>query len=250
MIPHSRLALLALSLLGGLAQAQVLFERTPYSPAGLAPSSWWEPDDSDWDNTSWDDFTLPNGGTVTEVRWRGGYSAGTANLTGFVIGFWPSIDAGSQPDLLATPVEHGVRGVAGQTYAGTFNGIAMYDYSMTIDPGFVAEPGVKYWIQIEGSMDYIPNWGLAWGYGGNQSHFRWVRGAHRYYHFPHDLVFTLLGTVACGADFNADGSVNTLDVLAFLNAWSAGDSTADFNHDGAINTLDVLAFLNAWSAGC
>jgi hypothetical protein len=54
----------------------------------------------------------------------------------------------------------------------------------------------------------------------------------------------------CAADFNGDGSVNTLDVLAFLNAWSAGDPSGDFNGDGTINTLDVLAFLNAWSAGC
>jgi hypothetical protein len=44
--------------------------------------------------------------------------------------------------------------------------------------------------------------------------------------------------------------VNTLDVLAFLNAWSAHDSSGDFNGDGQFNTLDVLAFLNAWSTGC
>ncbi|HZW08737.1 MAG TPA: GC-type dockerin domain-anchored protein [Phycisphaerales bacterium] len=54
----------------------------------------------------------------------------------------------------------------------------------------------------------------------------------------------------CDADFNADGAVNTLDVLAFLNAWSANDPNADFNRDGTINTQDVLAFLNAWTAGC
>ena len=55
---------------------------------------------------------------------------------------------------------------------------------------------------------------------------------------------------ACPADFNADGQVNTLDVLSFLNAWSSGDPRGDFNGDGAINTLDVLAFLNSWSTGC
>ncbi|MBK7404875.1 MAG: choice-of-anchor B family protein [Phycisphaerales bacterium] len=54
----------------------------------------------------------------------------------------------------------------------------------------------------------------------------------------------------CLADFNHDGAVDTLDVLAFLNAWTAGDSAADTNGDGTINTMDVLAFLNAWTSGC
>lgn len=54
----------------------------------------------------------------------------------------------------------------------------------------------------------------------------------------------------CDANYNADCAVNTLDVLAFLGDWAAGDPRADFNADGTVNTLDVLAFLNAWSAGC
>lgn len=55
---------------------------------------------------------------------------------------------------------------------------------------------------------------------------------------------------SCRADFNGDGDVNTLDVLAFLNAWAAGEQSADFNGDGDVNTLDVLAFLNTWNDGC
>lgn len=58
------------------------------------------------------------------------------------------------------------------------------------------------------------------------------------------------GLAACPGDFNGDGVVNTLDVIAFLNAWAAGDSSADVNGDGVVNTLDVIAFLNAWAAGC
>ncbi|HRQ73398.1 MAG TPA: GC-type dockerin domain-anchored protein [Phycisphaerales bacterium] len=54
----------------------------------------------------------------------------------------------------------------------------------------------------------------------------------------------------CAADFNGDGAVNTLDVLAFLNAYSAHDPRADFNGDGVVNTLDFIAFLNAFVAGC
>lgn len=55
---------------------------------------------------------------------------------------------------------------------------------------------------------------------------------------------------SCAADFNGDGSANTQDVLAFLNAWVAGEDSADINEDGSVNTLDVLAFLNLWAAGC
>ncbi|HZW08742.1 MAG TPA: GC-type dockerin domain-anchored protein [Phycisphaerales bacterium] len=54
----------------------------------------------------------------------------------------------------------------------------------------------------------------------------------------------------CVADFNGDGSVDTRDVLAFLNAWNAGDSGSDINGDGVVDTRDVLAFLNLWNAGC
>ena len=60
----------------------------------------------------------------------------------------------------------------------------------------------------------------------------------------------LEGLLWCVADFNDDDVVNTQDVLAFLNAWTADDESADFNGDGAVDTLDVLAFLNAWSSGC
>ena len=56
--------------------------------------------------------------------------------------------------------------------------------------------------------------------------------------------------MSCAADFNGDGAVDTLDVLAFLNAWNAGDSSADVNGDGAVDSLDVLAFLNLWNTGC
>lgn len=54
----------------------------------------------------------------------------------------------------------------------------------------------------------------------------------------------------CRADFNGDGVVNTLDFLAFLNAYNDDDPAADFNGDGIINTLDFLAFLNAFNEGC
>ena len=83
--------------------------------------------------------------------------------------------------------------------------------------------------------------------------FGFIAGGGNY-----DTISRIQGTVGleglafsfCPADFNEDGTVNTLDVLVFLNAWNAKDPSADFNEDGEVNTLDVLAFLNAWSSGC
>lgn len=54
----------------------------------------------------------------------------------------------------------------------------------------------------------------------------------------------------CAADFNGDGTVNTLDFLAYLNVYNAGDASADLNGDGVVNTLDFLAFLNLFNEGC
>ncbi len=54
----------------------------------------------------------------------------------------------------------------------------------------------------------------------------------------------------CPADFNRDLAIDTRDVLAFLNAWNAGDPRCDYDCNGVIDTRDVLAFLNRWSGGC
>lgn len=61
---------------------------------------------------------------------------------------------------------------------------------------------------------------------------------------------TRLDNCICFADINADGTLNTLDFLDFLNAFVAAEPEADFNADDLINTLDVLAFLNAYGQGC
>ncbi|MCW5776226.1 MAG: hypothetical protein KIS87_07305 [Phycisphaeraceae bacterium] len=54
----------------------------------------------------------------------------------------------------------------------------------------------------------------------------------------------------CPADFNGDTVVNTLDFVAYLNAFVAQDESADFNGDTNVNTIDFVAYLNAFVAGC
>ena len=55
---------------------------------------------------------------------------------------------------------------------------------------------------------------------------------------------------ACPADLNNDGSLNFLDVSAFLGAFGVSDSVADFDGNGSFNFLDISAFLGAYNAGC
>lgn len=57
-------------------------------------------------------------------------------------------------------------------------------------------------------------------------------------------------TFPCRADVNLDDTVDTRDVVAFLNLWSARGWGADFTDDGVIDTRDVVAFLNTWTEGC
>ncbi len=69
------------------------------------------------------------------------------------------------------------------------------------------------------------------------------------------LIFVPDGTtirfaISPASDWNADGRLDTLDFLAYLNDWVSRDPNADFNHDGRIDTLDFLAFLNSWVEGC
>ncbi|MBK7403097.1 MAG: hypothetical protein IPJ41_00340 [Phycisphaerales bacterium] len=53
---------------------------------------------------------------------------------------------------------------------------------------------------------------------------------------------TLRVDLGCIADWNLDGKINTLDFLAYLNAWASKDPISEITGDGVINTLDFIAF--------
>lgn len=50
----------------------------------------------------------------------------------------------------------------------------------------------------------------------------------------------------CACDFNRSGTLTSLDIIDFLNAWFAQLSTADFNQMGGITTSDIIDFLNCF----
>lgn len=51
-------------------------------------------------------------------------------------------------------------------------------------------------------------------------------------------------------DIDGSGNVNTLDLLAYLNAFNNRDESADLNGDGNVDTLDFLVMLNEFNIGC
>lgn len=67
---------------------------------------------------------------------------------------------------------------------------------------------------------------------------------------PNHIILVTEPPAPCLADFNQDGTINFLDVSAFLTAYSEMDPIADFTGDGQFNFFDVSAFLLMFNAGC
>jgi hypothetical protein len=198
-----------------------------------------------WDGSQW--LHVPNPGegdaggdaecvvalAPDDVWVSGSFNSGADHLIHWNGSSWDVVDAGL-PGPFAAFAATGPDDIWGSCAINAT--VYHYDGSLWTPAGGPDIPGSEY---------VLRGWGLAavgacevWSVGA------WSDGS---------LQRTLaerLTPGSCAADFNGDGQVNTLDVLAFLNAWGSGDPRGDFNGDGSINTLDVLSFLNAWSIGC
>ncbi|MBI3852011.1 MAG: hypothetical protein HY298_17270 [Verrucomicrobia bacterium] len=176
----------------------------PHNGSGtLYQSSWWDPDGSDYDQYVWDGFSLATTQTITEIHWRGGFDPTHFGMGGPVIDFtveiWSSITGGSQPDIgsvfAPNPLVHyQTGGNAGETSAGTFGSVAMYDYQFTLPTPFQAAAGTKYWVQIEAWQQGIPDWCLAASAGGDGQYFRQIAyvGDKYYQLVTGNAAFTLV----------------------------------------------------------
>jgi hypothetical protein len=183
---------------GALALATITLYSQPPEPAGgLYQSS---RNGSDYDRYVWDDFMLPSSLAISEIRWRGGFDPARFGSGGpvldFAVAIYASNPGGTGPNVPNPPlVEYSAGGNAGQTPAGTFGGVAMYDYSFTLPTPFQATAGAKYWVQIEASQNGIPDWGISAGTGGNGQHFLQYAAVGDVYYatVAGDAAFTLLG---------------------------------------------------------
>lgn len=218
------ISLLLLCVLG--SEAGVVFEQPHDGSGALRMSSRYQPNGTDYDQFVWDSFSVPTAQAVTEIRWRGGYDPQMAYWGGDILNFRVSIYEStpglSQPLLgpgypgnPATLVAYDTGNNAGETSAGVFGGVEMFDYHFVLPTVFQAQPGKLYWVQIEAEFaNGLPYWGFAAG-TGNGSYFRRIAGqADFYFQFiSGDAAFSIVTsdgptyTIAASASPAGSGTV-------------------------------------------
>jgi probable HAF family extracellular repeat protein len=214
----------------------------------------------------------PDGASVRAMLWESGAANDLGTLGGASSrAFAISGDGSTVVGIADTPdgrqafrwtLEDGMQGLgtlhrsASAAYASSFDGrvIAGYDSVPTIGSSHAF-----LWSPSLGMVDlnvYLPTFGCdltGWtliGVNGISSDGGSVVGNGLFNGQHRGFLISGIPTSVCAADFNHSGSLSTLDIYAFLNAWFGGLARADFNQLDGITVQDVFDFLNAWLAGC
>lgn len=187
-----------LILLGGsfssTAQAD-LYSQSSIFPAGNLNSSENDTTLGGFGNfsTVYDNFTLTDTSTITDVHWQGGYFDGTniGTLQSFTIKFYS--DNAGQPGTQF--YSETIAGNANETLVGNDSqNIAVYAYSDDLTSFLpVLTGGTQYWLSIVASMPWPPNWGWQDGTGGDGVGYQDFFGSRSQ---TPDLAFALTGTSA------------------------------------------------------
>lgn len=217
-----------------LLTSQVVFEQPPSAGGGVVLSSWVDPNGSDADMYAYDNFTLGSSQAITEIDWRGGYFYGGpyGRVSNFQVTFFESIAGGSQPHVTNPQLpeiflaQYDVGGTAGETLAGTFGGVAMYDYQFVLPTPFQAAANTKYWVRIEASQTGYPDWGLATGTGGDNTHFNFSTGAARFSFGGGDEAFKLLASSAPTFAIAASSSPNNGGTISGAGNYPSGSTAS------------------------
>ena len=191
---------------------------------------------SDYDQYVWDNFTLNSTRAITEIVWRGVYNSGGSvggAVIDFTVGVYTSTAGNTQPDHLnGLLVQYTLGGTAGETPPWTPSGMSasIHDYAFTLPVPFTATAGIKYWVQIEGIQNGLPDWGIVAGTGGNGLHFYAIAGVGDFYFniASGDAAFTLLGPPVPIAGLSAtnDGPTVLGRATTFTATVSAGSDVS------------------------
>ncbi|GIW73795.1 MAG: hypothetical protein KatS3mg103_0317 [Phycisphaerales bacterium] len=156
----------------------------------------------------------------------------------------------------------------GQPFGGAVTDMLVYDDGSgpALYLAGTAVPDIRYIARLEGDR-WVPLDGGIASQPATSGTFASAFGLHAW---DGDLYvagsFTLVGDppvgvrgivrrigcagTGCYADFDASGSLDIFDFLAFQNAFDAGDLAADCDQDGSLTLFDFLCFQNAFDAGC
>ena len=131
-----------------------------------------------------DNFSLTARTLVTDVHWVGGYFNPTsqAPINSFLVQIW-SDAVGPGTALLAASQA----GVANETLISG----STYSYDIDLSTAFVAEANTTYWLSIQPTLLFPPQWGWVAGTGGDGVAYQDFFGTRTQQ--PLDLAFSLTG---------------------------------------------------------
>ncbi len=124
--------------------------------------------------TMFDNFTLISTDSITHVNWIGGYfnppTAGS--ISSFEVAFWAD-DGGAPGALLYSQT---VMGDANETFITDVTGYPTYAYNLGLTTAFPALAGTTYWLSVQPTIPYPPQWGWAVGTGGDGMSYQIFNG--------------------------------------------------------------------------
>ena len=149
---------------------------------------------------AYDDFSLRETQLISEIQWKGGYLGdGGPGVAMFHISFHasapdgaPLIGDGDGRTRGPAIARYEVHGNANETYAGSYDGIAIYRYHFALPRPLMVQGGMTYWVCIQAVQHRALDWGMADGMGGNDHHF--AVGPDGAWMDRNDLSFALLAT--------------------------------------------------------
>ena len=134
---------------------------------------------------AYDNFTLDSATSIGKVTWYGEFFRGEPTpISNFLIQFW-SDNSGPNAELFSETI----LGNADETFVEKIGNFNLYKYGMYLSLPFKALAGTTYWLSIQPTLDYPPQWGWYQGKGGNGVAYQDFVGENGA--IPKDLAFSL-----------------------------------------------------------
>ena len=146
--------------------------------------------------TVYDDFALGGNSNINNVMFTGAYfnPPVQGNITAWTVSFYAN-NLGQPGGLLQS---FNVGGNGNEAFVGNVGGFLIYTYSINLTGGFNAAAGTTYWMSVVPDLGFPPQWGWAFGTGGDNISYqdffgtRFLRG--------NDEAFTLNGNPSQAPD--------------------------------------------------